>query len=57
MIAQRPDTCAVAGMPQAVIDAGAARWVQPPQGDAARTLNQWSAAARGRRRAPGVGQQ
>jgi two-component system chemotaxis response regulator CheB len=52
VIAQRPDTCAVAGMPQAVIDAGAARWVQPPEG-IARTLNRWfAAAAHGRPRAP-----
>jgi len=46
VIAQRPDTCAVAGMPQAVIDSGAARWVQSPERIAA-TLNVWSDAARG----------
>jgi two-component system chemotaxis response regulator CheB len=45
VIAQRPDTCAVAGMPQAVIDGGAARWVQSPEGIAS-TLNGWSEAAR-----------
>lgn len=44
VIAQRPDTCAVAGMPQAVIDAGAARWIQSPDG-LARTLNRWFAEA------------
>lgn len=44
VIAQRPDTCAVAGMPQAVIDAGAARWVQSPE-TLARTLNRWFADA------------
>jgi two-component system chemotaxis response regulator CheB len=46
VIAQRPDTCAVAGMPQAVIDNGAARWVQSPEAIAS-TLNRWSQAARG----------
>jgi two-component system chemotaxis response regulator CheB len=45
VIAQRPDTCAVAGMPQAVIDNGAARWVQSPEVIAI-TLNSWSEAAR-----------
>jgi len=45
VVAQRPDTCAVAGMPQAVIDNGAARWVQSPKTIAA-TLNRWSEAAR-----------
>jgi two-component system chemotaxis response regulator CheB len=45
VIAQRPDTCAVAGMPQAVIDNGAARWVRSPQGIAS-TLNGWSELAR-----------
>jgi two-component system chemotaxis response regulator CheB len=45
VIAQRPDTCAVAGMPQAVIDNGAARWVQSPASIAS-TLNSWSEAAR-----------
>jgi two-component system chemotaxis response regulator CheB len=45
VIAQRPDTCAVAGMPKAVIDNGAARWVQSP-GAIANTLNNWSQAAR-----------
>jgi two-component system chemotaxis response regulator CheB len=45
VIAQRPDTCAVAGMPQAVIDNGAARWIKSPEGIAS-TLNMWSEAAR-----------
>jgi two-component system chemotaxis response regulator CheB len=45
VIAQRPDTCAVAGMPQAVIDNGSARSVQSPEGIAT-TLNRWSEAAR-----------
>jgi two-component system chemotaxis response regulator CheB len=40
VIAQRPDTCAVGGMPQSVIDAGAARWVLAPEG-IARFLNRW----------------
>jgi two-component system chemotaxis response regulator CheB len=45
VIAQRPDTCAVAGMPQAAIHNGAARSVQSPQGIAS-TLNRWSQTAR-----------
>ncbi len=45
VIAQRPDTCAVAGMPQAAIDNGAARSVQTPQSIAS-TLNRWSETAR-----------
>lgn len=45
VIAQRPDTCAVAGMPQAVIDNGSARWIKSPEGIAS-TLNSWSEAAR-----------
>jgi two-component system chemotaxis response regulator CheB len=45
VIAQRPDTCAVGGMPQAAIDNGAARSVQSPEGIAS-TLNRWSQAAR-----------
>jgi hypothetical protein len=45
VIAQRPDTCVVAGMPQAVIDNGAARWVQSPEAIAS-TLNSWSEVAR-----------
>ena len=47
VIAQRPDTCAVAGMPQAAIDNGAARIVQAPEG-IAMTLNRWSEVARRR---------
>src|SRR5262249_2244818 len=49
VIAQRPDTCAVAGMAQSTIDNGAARAVQSPD-SIATTLNRWSEAAR--RRAP-----
>jgi len=45
VIAQHPDTCAVAGMPRAVIDNGAARWVQSPE-SIATTLNGWSETAR-----------
>jgi two-component system, chemotaxis family, protein-glutamate methylesterase/glutaminase len=45
VIAQRPDTCAVGGMPQAAIDNGAARAVQSPEG-IARTVNRWSEFAR-----------
>jgi two-component system chemotaxis response regulator CheB len=45
VLAQRPDTCTVAGMPQAAIDNGAARSVQSPAGIAS-TLNRWSEAAR-----------
>jgi two-component system chemotaxis response regulator CheB len=45
VIAQRPDTCAVAGMPQATIDNGAARAVHSPEGIAS-ALNHWSEAAR-----------
>jgi two-component system chemotaxis response regulator CheB len=47
VIAQRPDTCAVAGMPQAANDNGAARAVQSPESIAA-TINRWSEAARRR---------
>ena len=47
VIAQRPDTCAVAGMPQAAIDNGAARVVQAPESIAA-TLNRWSEVVRRR---------
>ncbi|HVR60545.1 MAG TPA: CheB methylesterase domain-containing protein [Polyangia bacterium] len=52
VIAQRPDTCAVGGMPQAVIDNGAARWVKSPEAIAA-ALNAWSDLAR--RAAPAGG--
>jgi two-component system chemotaxis response regulator CheB len=45
VIAQRPDTCAVAGMPQAAIDNGAARSVQSPESIAS-TLNRWNESAR-----------
>ena len=54
VIAQRPDTCAVAGMPQAVIDNGAARWIKSPEAIAA-TLNAWSGAARRAAEAAGTG--
>jgi two-component system chemotaxis response regulator CheB len=50
VIAQRPDTCVVAGMPQAVIDNGAARVVQAPESIAS-TINRWSEVARRRARA------
>jgi chemotaxis response regulator CheB len=52
VIAQRPDTCAVAGMPQACIDNGAARVVQSPE-SIANTLNRWSQVARMARAAGG----
>jgi two-component system chemotaxis response regulator CheB len=52
VIAQRPDTCAVAGMPQAAIANGAARAVQSPEGIAG-TLNRWSEATRRSARAGG----
>jgi two-component system, chemotaxis family, protein-glutamate methylesterase/glutaminase len=45
VVAQRPDSCAVAGMPQAAIDNGAARAVQSPEGIAT-TLNRWSETVR-----------
>lgn len=44
VVAQRPDTCAVAGMPQAVIDRGAAQRVCGPEG-LITTLNTWCAAS------------
>ena len=45
VVAQRPDTCAVGGMPQATIDNGAAQVVKSPDGIAS-TINQWSASVR-----------
>jgi len=45
VIAQRPDTCAVAGMPQAAIGNGSARSVMSPEGIAG-MLNRWSEIAR-----------
>ena len=45
VIAQRPDTCAVAGMPQAAIGNGSACSVMAPEGIAG-MLNRWSEAAR-----------
>jgi len=53
VIAQRPDTCAVAGMPQACIDNGSARLVQSPE-SIANTLNRWSQVARRARAAGGL---
>lgn len=40
VVAQRPDTCAVAGMPSAAINNGAAREIQTPQ-QIVNTLNRW----------------
>lgn len=45
VLAQRPDSCAVAGMPQAVIANGAACSVMSPEGIAG-MLNRWSERAR-----------
>jgi len=45
VIAQRPDTCAVAGMPQAAIGNGSACSVMSPEGIAG-MLNRWSEIAR-----------
>jgi len=45
VLAQRPDTCTVAGMPQSVIANGAAYRVMSPEGIAG-MVNCWSAAAR-----------
>jgi two-component system chemotaxis response regulator CheB len=44
VLAQRPDTCAVAGMPQSVAECGAASAVQTPARIVA-TINKWFAAA------------
>ena len=52
VLAQRPDTCAVAGMPQAAIGNGSACSVMSPEGIAG-MLNRWSEIAR--RGAPGGG--
>ena len=52
VIAQRPDTCAVAGMPQAAIGNGAACSVMSPEA-IADMLNRWSELAR--RGAPAAG--
>lgn len=41
VVAQRPDTCTVAGMPRAVIENGAARSIEAPPA-IAKTLNRWS---------------
>jgi chemotaxis response regulator CheB len=45
VLAQRPDTCAVAGMPQAAIGNGSACSVMSPEGIAG-MLNHWSELAR-----------
>jgi two-component system chemotaxis response regulator CheB len=42
VLAQRPDTCAVAGMPQSVADCGAASAIQTP-GGIVTTINKWFA--------------
>jgi len=44
VLAQRPDTCAVAGMPQSAVDCGAASAVQTPESIVA-TINKWYAKA------------
>jgi two-component system chemotaxis response regulator CheB len=44
VLAQRPDTCAVAGMPQSVAECGAASAVQTPEGILT-TINKWFARA------------
>ena len=52
VVAQRPDTCAVAGMPQSAIQNGAAREVQTPE-QIIDTLNRWlTSPERARRTAP-----
>jgi two-component system chemotaxis response regulator CheB len=45
VIAQRPETCAVAGMPNAAIQNGAARQIQSPE-QIVESINRWYAAAR-----------
>ncbi len=45
VIAQRPDTCAVAGMPSAAINNGAAQQVQSPE-QIVDSINRWFAAAK-----------
>jgi len=52
VLAQRPDTCAVAGMPQAAIANGSACSVMSPEG-IADMLNRWSELARRGARAEG----
>ena len=47
VLAQRPDTCAVAGMPQSVADSGAASAVQTPEAIVT-TINKWFSKATGR---------
>jgi two-component system, chemotaxis family, protein-glutamate methylesterase/glutaminase len=45
VIAQRPETCAVAGMPNAAIQNGAARQIQSPE-QIVESINRWYSAAR-----------
>jgi two-component system chemotaxis response regulator CheB len=45
VIAQRPETCVVAGMPNAAIQNGAARQIQSPE-QIVESINRWYAAAR-----------
>jgi len=45
VIAQRPETCAVAGMPSAAINNGAAQQVQSPE-QIVESINRWFAAAK-----------
>jgi two-component system chemotaxis response regulator CheB len=45
VIAQRPETCAVAGMPNAAIQNGAARFVQSPE-QIVDSINRWYSAAK-----------
>jgi two-component system chemotaxis response regulator CheB len=45
VIAQRPETCAVAGMPNAAIQNGAARFVQSPE-QIVESINRWYSAAK-----------
>ena len=45
VIAQRPETCAVAGMPNAAIQNGAARQIQTPE-QIVESINRWYSAAK-----------
>ena len=45
VIAQRPETCAVAGMPSAAINNGAAQQVQSPE-QIVESINRWFAATK-----------
>lgn len=53
VIAQRPETCAVAGMPSAAINNGAAQHVQSPE-QIVESINRWFAAAKGPRNEGGT---